>query len=147
MPPLHNFSFIRQYSLQFNNMQDVRNEIRTFLEEQELSQTELAEQAGVSQPTVSRALHNQRERSTSQRQKLIGYIRAQARRSRRQHYAPGVTRVTNAFERIWDGSEAHARAVASVIDAMVDLRPAGKRRGKRGKQRSAPQRTPEKRRP
>ena len=127
-------------------MQDVRIEIRAFLEENELSQADLARNAGVSQPTVSRALHNRRERSTSQRQKLVKYVRARRRRTAVEPNASGVVQVTKAFERIWDGSDAHAQAVASVIDAMVNLRPAGKR-GHGGQQRSPSQRTPKKSRP
>lgn len=121
-------------------MQDVRTEIRAFLEENELSQADLARDAGVSQPTVSRALRGRRERSTSQRRKLIEYVRGRAREADAPPNASGVGRVTTAFERIWDGSDAHAQAVASVIDAMVNLRPAGKR-GHGGKQRSPSQRT------
>lgn len=128
-------------------MQDVRAEIRAFIEDSGLSQAELAKKAGVSQPTVSRSVRDRRERVTSQRQKLVAYIRAEKGASGRPEYAPGVDRVTNAFARIWDGSDAHAQAVASVIDAMVDLRPAAKGRSKRGEQRGAPQRTPKKHRP
>lgn len=127
-------------------MQDVRSEIKAFLEENELSQADLARNAGVSQPTVSRALHNERERSTSQRQKLVKYVRAQTERAGAAPNAPGVGRVTKAFERIWDGSDAHAQAVANVIDAMVNLRPASKR-GHGGQQRSPSQGTPKKSRP
>jgi DNA-binding XRE family transcriptional regulator len=128
-------------------MQDVRIEINTFIEDTGLSQAELAKKAGVSQPTISRCIRNRRERFSSQCRKLVAYIRAHKRTSSRPNYTPGVNRVTNAFARIWDGSDAHARAIANVIDAMVDLRPADTRRGKRGEQRSTPPRTVKKHRP
>jgi len=31
--------------------------------------------------------------------------------------------VINAFEKIWDGSEAHAAAVAKIIEALEGMRP------------------------
>jgi hypothetical protein len=34
-----------------------------------------------------------------------------------------------AFKRIWDGTEDHANAVAKIIDALEDLKPAKKKRG------------------
>jgi len=126
-------------------MQDVRREIGTFIEENELSQADLARRAGVSQPTVSRALQGRRRRSTLQRRKLLEYIRSRTGQPRGRRYAPGVDQVASAFERIWDGSKAHAQAVANVIDAMDNLRPATLR-GRSAKRRSATQTTPKKHR-
>jgi hypothetical protein len=36
---------------------------------------------------------------------------------------PGGDQVLNAFSRIWDGTEAHAAAIAKIIDATKGLGP------------------------
>ena len=34
--------------------------------------------------------------------------------------------MVSAFNRVWDGSEAHAKCVAKIIGALAGLRPVGK---------------------
>src|SRR5579862_7868661 len=93
--------------------------VRQFMEKAGLSQSQLAKQARVSQPTVSRALSRQPGRSGRARNRLFNFIQKKSSASGGQRQ--GV--VMQAFERIWDGSAVHAEAVAKVIDAMQGLKP------------------------
>jgi hypothetical protein len=94
-----------------------------------LNQTKFANAAGVSQSTVSRALDRPSKHHGAARRKLFTYaninewIGGEPARG-------GQEGVLQAFERIWDGSEEHATAVAKVIEALIDLRP--KKKEKRG---------------
>jgi transcriptional regulator with XRE-family HTH domain len=96
--------------------------LRAFMQQRRLSQTALAQVAGVSQATVSRALGRGGLRHGAARSKLFthaGISEWKAPGSRGE----GRELVLEAFERVWDHSEAHAVAVARVIDALADLRP------------------------
>jgi predicted transcriptional regulator len=93
--------------------------VRQFMEKAGLSQSQLAKQARVSQPTVSRALSKEPGRSGRARNKLFIFIHNKSSSNGGQKQ--GV--VMQAFERIWDGSAVHAEAVAKVIDAMQGLKP------------------------
>jgi hypothetical protein len=93
--------------------------IRQFMASAGLSQSQLAKRAGVSQPTVSRALSKQPERIGRAWNKLFTFIQ----QSPTPDDGPGHGIVLQAFERIWDGSAVHAEAVAKVIDAMEGLKP------------------------
>jgi transcriptional regulator with XRE-family HTH domain len=98
------------------------------MEEKHLSQTGLAMAAKVSQSTVSRALSGLPMRHGAARSRLFTY----AGISEPQQGVPpkkGPQRVLTAFQRIWDRTEAHAIAVAKIIDALEDLTPARKKRG------------------
>ncbi|HEY1754436.1 MAG TPA: hypothetical protein VGG72_03505 [Bryobacteraceae bacterium] len=48
--------------------------------------------------------------------------------SRSQTTGSGRDQVLSAFDRIWDGSEVHAAAVAKVIEALDALRPIEKQK-------------------
>ncbi|MBZ5561682.1 MAG: helix-turn-helix domain-containing protein [Acidobacteriia bacterium] len=111
-------------------MQDVSGELREFMAKRGLSQELLARRAGVSQSTVSRALRGGAVRHSRARHRLMSFARV-AGPTLDTSTKGGISRVVEAFNEIWDGSTAHADAVARVIEAMVGLRPAGARRRKR----------------
>ena len=99
--------------------------LRQLMERRKLSQTQLSKESGVSQATISRALRGLSEqRRGKARAGLFIYVRNES--SRHTLKASGIDAVLRAFENIWDRSDAHASAVARVIDAMDGLRPVGK---------------------
>jgi len=103
-------------------MQDLAEALRVHMLEHDLSQQQLAMRSGVSQATVSRALRAIPERRGRARHRLFTYARINdsvVDPSQRK----GAKRVEQAFRRIWDGSEAHAEAVAKIIHALEGLRP------------------------
>jgi transcriptional regulator with XRE-family HTH domain len=109
-------------------MQDPSNQLRTFMRNRGYSQNTLASAAGVSQSTVSRALQGKHERQGAALLKLFsfaGLIRDAEVRS-----GSSEEQVLNAFQRAWDGTEAHAAAVARVIDALGGLQARSARLGK-----------------
>ena len=103
-------------------MQDPADLLRAFMARQGLSQARLANAAGVSQPTVSRALARKAERRGVARSKLFNYAGISEWAGDQQE-RDARERVIAAFERVWDRSETHADAIARVIEALADLRP------------------------
>lgn len=102
-------------------MQDPAAQLHAFMTRRRLSQVALADVAGVSQSTVSRALRNAPLRHGEARSRLFTY--AQISQLEMRHEPQGRNRVLNAFNGIWDGSDVHADAVARIIEAMAGLRP------------------------
>ena len=102
--------------------------LKAFMEDRHLGQVELARAAGVSQSTVSRALSGLPLKHGRARSKLFAYAQLT---DPYQQVPPrkGPQRVMTAFHRIWDGTDDHANAVAKIIDALEDLKPARKKRG------------------
>jgi transcriptional regulator with XRE-family HTH domain len=101
------------------------------MEQQGLTEEQLAKKASVSQATVWRALNGKSQRRGAARSKLFKYVKIDEWLSPRK---PRNARegVMVAFDRIWDQSEAHAEAISRVIDALADLRPRKQTQGKRG---------------
>src|SRR5258708_5743063 len=98
-------------------MQVVGADLRVFMEEHGLSQSKLARQARVSQATVSRVLKGgARQRVGRGYSRIFSYIQKVRRRGEPSH--ANKDEVLKAFERIWTASQAHAGAVAKVIDAL-----------------------------
>jgi transcriptional regulator with XRE-family HTH domain len=87
-----------------------------------LSQAELAKLAGVSQATVSRALRETNQKHSDARKKLFIYAGLEDM-SDPSSTARGINLVSAAFSKIWDGSDAHALAVARIIESLDGLRP------------------------
>lgn len=87
------------------------------MEERSLTQADVAREASVSQPTVSRALRGVPLRTGRARDRLLIYSGMGAAE------ANGPDRIAAAFQRIWDKTEAHADAVVKVIDALEGLAP------------------------
>jgi hypothetical protein len=84
----------------------------------------LAERARVSQATVSRALRGVAHRHSQARYRLLNFMRF-TESTFKDPTKGGKKRVVEAFDEIWDGSRAHAEAVANVIAALAGLRPVG----------------------
>jgi predicted transcriptional regulator len=103
-------------------MQEADSELLAYMTANGLNQIEMARQAKVSQPTISRALKGGlRKRRGKAYIRIFTYIHKKNRRA-------GVLRVDRnevlqAFDRVWGASKAHAAAVAKVIDALDGLRP------------------------
>jgi transcriptional regulator with XRE-family HTH domain len=103
-------------------MQDALDQLREFMSEKGLSQAELAKKARISQATVSRILSGKKaERDGGARRRLFIYVEKELGLPLLD--SGGRERVVRAFDEIWDGSEAHAFAVARIIDALAGLRP------------------------
>jgi len=87
----------------------------------------MADLAGVSQPTVSRALSGSPKRNGKGRSRLFIFMQQELKREGLAH--AGKSEVLQAFERVWDASEAHAAAIAKVVDALDGIRPLDKKEG------------------
>lgn len=91
-----------------------------FMRVNHLSQNDIAKEANVSQASVSRALRRGPQRQGKANTKLFIYMQ---QRSGLGSSRKGAGVVADAFEAIWDRSEAHAIAIARIIKASDGLRP------------------------
>jgi transcriptional regulator with XRE-family HTH domain len=94
---------------------DVAKELKALLGRQGLTQAELARRANVSQPTVSRAMKRAPERRSKSYARLCNYIRQEV------DEIPLPAPARDALSEIWDGSPAHAEALATLIRAAGNL--------------------------
>ena len=90
--------------------------IEDFLNDEGISQAELASRLGIHQSSVSRALHQVAKRRGSAYVRLVGFMQ-QGGTGR------GVDRFQRAFRSVWDGTEEHADALARIIAACQGLTP------------------------
>lgn len=90
-------------------------EVLAFMRAHGLTQAELAREARVSQATVSRALQQPSVRMGRARRQLFNYIH------KRQPAVPPVA--ASAILTTWDGTDAHARALAELILVSARLWP------------------------
>lgn len=89
--------------------------IRHFKEARKLTQAQLAQHAGVSQSAVSRILAGQRgQRQGRARRRLMALVHGEG-----EGMSPALTAVSE----IWDGSDAHAQALAALIRVSAELWP------------------------
>jgi transcriptional regulator with XRE-family HTH domain len=102
-------------------MQEADSELLAFMKAKGLNQAQIARRARVSQASVSRALKGSaRKRLGKAHTRLFNYIQKENRRAGTIH--ADKDQVLQAFNRIWGASQAHAAAVAQVIDALDALR-------------------------
>jgi transcriptional regulator with XRE-family HTH domain len=87
-----------------------------------LSQSELANAAGVSQSTVSRALRKAPGKHSNASRRLCVYAGIEAEDATGSTVV-GTKLVLKTFENIWDGTDAHAAAIARIIEASRGLKP------------------------
>jgi transcriptional regulator with XRE-family HTH domain len=113
---------LADYAVLFINMQQLSEKLCNFITTRGLSQEELASEAGVSQSTVSRALRRFPERHSQAVIKLCNYAGIELKNDMGST-AIGTKQVLKAFEEIWDGSDAHATAIARIIEASRGLIP------------------------
>jgi transcriptional regulator with XRE-family HTH domain len=106
-------------------MQAVSDQLKDFMRARGMTQIHLAQQAKVSQSTVSRAISRRSERHGEARRRLFIYAGIDDSEAD-SSTAAGTKLIIQAFLRIWDGSDAHALAVARIIEALRDLRPASR---------------------
>ena len=102
-------------------MQQDSARLKALMNERGLSQEQIAESAGVSQSTVSRALRKGPQRNGRARTILFTFVENELNRA--ATVGTGRDQVLGAFDRIWNVTELHAAAVVKVIEALVDLRP------------------------
>lgn len=106
------------------NLGNMSIRIRALLDREGFTEAKLAELAGVSQPTVSRAVrfpNKPYKRAGAARHKLFMYIHEKEGKYGFKPNDPH-SKVIDAFNGIWDHTEAHADAIANVINALGDLR-------------------------
>jgi transcriptional regulator with XRE-family HTH domain len=137
---------MQKYAVSCSIMQSERDKIREFMQKHGWSQARLAAKAGVHQSTVSRALEGITERHSAARHRLALYVEGFGPTTRRSKEG-GAELVVKAFNRIWDGTDAHAASVAKIIGALAGLRPTARteERGRVGKRQSTKE-APKKRR-
>lgn len=82
-----------------------------------ITQKELGERAGVSQATVSRAERAEPIRNGQARSRLFTFMQGV------QPPAGDLEPALTAMQETWDGSEAHAEALATLIRASRELWP------------------------
>lgn len=97
-------------------MEDLSAAVTSVLREKRLSQRQLAEQAGVSQATVSRARSQLSLRPGPARGRLVAYLRQQGQ-------LPSLEAIFTVVDEIWDGSDAHAAALAQLLLVSRELWP------------------------
>lgn len=88
------------------------------MDDKELSETELADQAGVSQSSVSRALSG----TISRRGRAFGTLFRFIQRNSTKRTAK--RRIVAAFDRVWNGTQGHAESIARVVESLEDFCPA-----------------------
>jgi transcriptional regulator with XRE-family HTH domain len=108
-------------------MQRAKPNLRAFMAKRGLTEAAIAKLAGVSQPTVSRALRGSPKRTGKGRSRIFTFIHQELDREGLVH--AGKSEVLQAFERVWGASEAHAAAIAKVVDALDGIRPLDKKEG------------------
>jgi transcriptional regulator with XRE-family HTH domain len=128
-------------------MQSESARIRECMRENGWSQAQLAARARVHQSTVSRALAGRAARHSQARHRLAILVE-QGKRAGHVFAEDVPERVIKAFDRIWDGTDAHAAKIAEIISALAGLRPVvtTKKRG-RVEKRQSTQKAPKRRRP
>jgi predicted transcriptional regulator len=95
---------------------DISRMVASYLRITGDSQEDLALKAGVSQSAVSRALDGPAERNGKARGKLFVFMQ----QALVGHAPPSAVAALND---VWDGSEEHADALASLISASGELWP------------------------
>lgn len=100
-----------------------------------INQNEVARRARVSQSTVSRLLRQQPVRSGAARARLVTFMQERPE-------AGELTAVQTALTLVWDGSDAHADALAGLIAASRELWPGLSGREGDGGERTAVKGTP-----
>ena len=103
-------------------MQSPTAELSDYMAKNGLSQAALAKQAHVSQATVSRALQRFPKKHSEAICRLCNYAGIELSNDKLST-GLGIKSVLTAFENIWDGSDAHAEAIARIIAASRGLRP------------------------
>jgi transcriptional regulator with XRE-family HTH domain len=105
-------------------MQALSAKLRAIKERDRLSQAQIARLAEVSQPTVQRALAGRDDgpRRGRARERLWAFVNKNVSPPT-PDVARASTAVVEAFQRVWDGTEEHAQAIARVVDALAGMVP------------------------
>ena len=97
-------------------MDSLQEVVAAYLARRGLSQNDLASRAHVSQSTVSRVQSRRHVRRSRAQSRLFNYIQEQLA----EELPPTVA---TAIKTTWDGTDAHAEALASLIAASRELWP------------------------
>jgi predicted transcriptional regulator len=93
-------------------------DLSAYMREHHHSQAHVAEEAGVNQATVSRFLKKPPQRATVPNRKLCTYAE---RVLSGEGASEDKIAAQKALEECWNRSDAHARAVSKILNAMVEL--------------------------
>lgn len=104
---------------------DLGERLREYMVAERVTQEDLAFRSGTSQSTVCRALRYSGGRTGPAVSKV--FIVAGLAEYLIPNSPDPKERVMRAFEQVWDGTGAHADAIANVIGAMADLRPVSRK--------------------
>lgn len=100
-------------------MQQIAERLAAYMRHKGVNQAQLAQEANVSQSTVSRILNGRRVRSSEALVRLSRILHENA------YPAPdgdnaGRERILSAVDNVWDGSAEHAEVIARVVEALAD---------------------------
>lgn len=98
--------------------QDKTTALKVLWEKREVSQAKLANNAGVSQSTVSRRLKKPPQRYSEATDKLCSYA---AKELIGQLPPAAKKKAAKKFDKVWSKSNAHATAISKIIDAFAEL--------------------------
>ncbi len=99
-------------------------DLRSFRQEQGLSQAKIAEIAGISQSTVSRRERKPPQRHSDATYKLCSYADTVTGGKKISSRKKDVQK---SFDEVWDKSEAHATAISKIIEAFAEFSKAQRR--------------------
>ena len=92
-------------------------DLRSFRQRKGTTQTELAQELGISQSTVSR-----RERKPPQRHSDATYVLCNyAEKKAGKPKTTDRRAVQKSFDEVWNKSDAHSAALSRIIEAFVEL--------------------------
>lgn len=89
-----------------------------FLEQNQLTQKTFAEQVGISQPRLSEWKNGKMKRLPSRAKVAVSFI--EDYRKCEKSVIPDE--IQKAVKGTWDGTDAHAKAIATVIESLAGLR-------------------------
>lgn len=98
------------------NINDIIGELRTWVQDSNLTQMEISERTKVNQATISRLtnVYSTRKKMTKPLYKLCNYAKIDIYEGERPHPAENA-HLMDALEYAWDGSPEHAKRLAKVI--------------------------------
>lgn len=99
-------------------MQNETTLLKRYMKRNGLSQSALAEAAGVSQATISRALRGNAGKFSAARERLFTYAEITKTRHAVDAKQGPHEKIIAAFEEVWDNTDSHAEGIATVIQAL-----------------------------
>jgi transcriptional regulator with XRE-family HTH domain len=115
------YAILTDKTMQQKSVAELVRGLRAFCEDKKISDSELARRTGVPQSTVHRILHSPRsDRVTSRLKELCKYANISLEITAMPDPAHNGV-MMSALREIWDGSDAGARAIATMLLAAREL--------------------------